>query len=68
MSESSWPDRSRTLIVYGGMVIPVTDNGDHRTVGLMTHAAESDLDQAVVLMTPDEARHIAAELVAYANR
>jgi len=49
-------------------VIPVIDNGDHRTVGLMSYAARHDLDQVVALMTPDEARHIAAELISYASR
>jgi hypothetical protein len=62
------PEPPRTLIVNNGAVIPVIDNGDHRTVGLMSNAHSPDLDEVVVLMTPDQARHIAAELVAYANR
>ena len=49
-------------------MIPVIDNGSHRTVGLMSQAVSHDLDEVVALMTPDEARHIAAELISYANR
>jgi hypothetical protein len=66
--ESSQPQSPRTLIVHGGIVIPVIDIGQHRTVGLMSYAGSSDLDEVVVIMTPEEARHIAAELTEYANR
>jgi hypothetical protein len=34
----------------------------------MSYAGSHDLDEAVVLMTPEQARHIAAELISYANR
>ena len=68
MPESSQSGPSRTLIVYDGVVIPLIDNGDHRTVGLMSSAGSTDLDEVVVLMTPAQARCIAAELVSYANR
>ena len=49
-------------------MIPLIDKGDHRTVGVMSYAGSHDLDQVVALMTPEQARHIAAELIAYANR
>ena len=62
------PESPRTLIVNSGIVIPVIDHGDHRTVGLMSNACGFDLDEVVVLMTPDQARQIAAELIVYANR
>jgi hypothetical protein len=68
MPESPQPELPRTLAVHSGIVIPVIDNGDHRTVGLMSYAGRPDLDEVVVLMTADEARHIAAELIDYANR
>jgi hypothetical protein len=68
LPETPQPRPPRTLIVHSGIVIPVIDNGDHRTVGLMSRAASPGLDEVVALMTPGEARHIAAELIAYANR
>jgi hypothetical protein len=49
-------------------VIPVIDTGQHQTVGLMSCAGSHDLDEVVVLMTPEQARHIAAELIEYASR
>jgi hypothetical protein len=49
-------------------VIPVIDTGQHQTVGLMSYAGDHDLDVVVVLMTPEQARHIATELIEYANR
>jgi hypothetical protein len=64
--EPTLPLRART-----GIVIPVIDNGDHRTVGLMQLTESNGLEAGiavVLLMTPDEARYIAAELVSYANR
>ncbi len=68
MPESSQPQPPRTLTVNSGTVIPVIDTGQHQTVGLMSYAESHDLDVVVVLMTPEQARHIAAELIEYANR
>jgi hypothetical protein len=68
MPDSPRPKLPRTLTVHSGIVIPVIDNGDHRTVGLMSYAGSHGLDEVVVLMTAEEARHIAAELIDYANR
>jgi hypothetical protein len=34
----------------------------------MSYAGDHDLDVVVVLMTPEQARHIATELIEYADR
>jgi len=62
------PDSSRTLISRTFTVIPCIDNGDHRTVGIMAHAASHGLDEVVLCMTPGKARQVAAELIEFANR
>jgi hypothetical protein len=49
------------------IVVPMTDNGDHRTVGLMSTASHNQ-GMIVAAMTSDEARDIAADLIKYANR
>lgn len=50
------------------IVVPMLDNGDHRTVGLMSTAAGPDQGRIVAAMTPDEARRISVDLLDYADR
>jgi hypothetical protein len=68
MCHSTRPEPLRTLDLHGGIVIPLIDSGDRKTVGIMTPVGSHDLDAAVLSMTPEQARHIASELIAYANR
>ena len=68
MPGSPCPEPPRTLHINSGTVIPIIDNGDHRTVGIMALAAHHDLDVIVLSWTPDQARQVAADLLTHASR
>jgi hypothetical protein len=50
------------------IVVSLIDQGDNRTVGLMSTAAGPDQGRILASMTPDEARRISVDLLDYADR